>query len=599
MKKRSILLSFILALAVFVGARCDTEFKSATQSSSVLDNGGSGFAMMSLSTVAGFTDNSFALDNFTLNYDIVPGQNKQDLVIGLSQNAAGTYNDLAAIVRFNPDGFIDVRNGAAYGALTSLAYSSGVSYHIRMVVNVPAHKYSAFVTPKGSAEIQLAVDYAFRTEQASVTSLGNLGMFGNPGTAMVTNISISIPLPNMGSPAPAPTPGPVPAPAPAPAPSPNLIANGSFESGVASWYLNRNNGTATIGADNTTSYSGSYSGKLSVTQSLSNIWDLAIYQPNLALTGGQQYTVSFYAKAGANRDLIAAVGQAYSPFTRSATQTFSLTTTWQKFSFTFTQPSTDSNMQLMLVSGQATGTVYFDLVSIVAGASSPSPAPAPAPAPSPLPWSVPVPDITGFSGSNGSTLTLDGHQYFVDSANKSYSVTSPDSQTLRFEIRSGDCFTRGNYSDCPHSNRAEVEAVDQWPNTADVHVQYEFMLEPGAANTATWMVIGQLWSVGGSPPFAVEMQGEHMSIDVRWTADKSEHHIWTDPNPIQRGRYYKMDISVNYSRGTAVVYRDGVRILNYSGALGYGGTSHWEFGLYRAAASETQVARYRNMIISP
>jgi hypothetical protein len=61
-----------------------------------------------------------------------------------------------------------------------------------------------------------------------------------------------------------------------------------------------------------------------------------------------------------------------------------------------------------------------------------------------------------------------------------------------------------------------------------------------------------------------------------------------------------MDIRVNFARGTAVVLRDGVEILNYRGPLGYEGPSHWEFGVYRAATTnDVQAARYRNMVISP
>jgi len=91
-----------------------------------------------------------------------------------------------------------------------------------------------------------------------------------------------------------------------------------------------------------------------------------------------------------------------------------------------------------------------------------------------------------------------------------------------------------------------------------------------------------------------------MAIDVRWSANKTEHVVYLDPNPIQRDRYYTMDIRVNFAKGTAVVFRDGLQILNYQGPLGYGGPSHWEYGLYRArTTNDIQAARYRNLMISP
>ena len=39
-----------------------------------------------------------------------------DAVLGLSPTTPGKFTDLAAIVRFNADGYIDVRDGGSYRA---------------------------------------------------------------------------------------------------------------------------------------------------------------------------------------------------------------------------------------------------------------------------------------------------------------------------------------------------------------------------------------------------------------------------------------------------------------------------------------------------
>ena len=119
-----------------------------------------------------------------------PTQNNADIVIGFSQSAASAYTDLAAIIRFSPTGTIDVRNGGTYGSAVALPYAAGTNYHVRMVVNVPVHTYSVFVTPQGESEVTLASNYAFRTEQAAVTSLANVAHFGDPGSAPVINLSV-------------------------------------------------------------------------------------------------------------------------------------------------------------------------------------------------------------------------------------------------------------------------------------------------------------------------------------------------------------------------------------------------------------------------
>jgi hypothetical protein len=269
----------------------------------------------------------------------------------------------------------------------------------------------------------------------------------------------------------------------------------------------------------------------------------------------------------------------------------------------------DSNAGLLFASGAQNGTTSLDAISFTVSAAtltpSPSPSltPSPSPSPSSSPTSTPVPIVTSFSGTSGSRFYVDGHLFSVVNPDQPYNLTNPDSQTLRFEVHSQEYWVTSGFSDLTNdggAERSEIEGVSDFPVDADVHLTYEFMMESGGVNTARWMVIGQLWSVCCSPPFAVEMRGEHMAINVRWSTDKTEHVVYLDPNPIQRDRYYTMDIRVNYAKGTAVVFRDGVQILNYQGPLGYGGSSHWEYGLYRApTTNDIQAARYRNLVISP
>jgi hypothetical protein len=46
-----------------------------------------------------------------------------------------------------------------------------------LVVNVPVHTYSVFVTPPGGSELTIGSNFHFRTEQNTVTSLNNYGVF--------------------------------------------------------------------------------------------------------------------------------------------------------------------------------------------------------------------------------------------------------------------------------------------------------------------------------------------------------------------------------------------------------------------------------------
>jgi len=128
---------------------------------------------------------------FTASFDMIPSANNINAVTGLSALQAKGYEDVATIVRFNPAGTIDARNGGVYAARVALPYSAGKVYRVRMLINVPTHRYDVYVTPPGLAETQLAAGYAFRTEQAAVSALNNLSTFAGAGSHQLLNLSVT------------------------------------------------------------------------------------------------------------------------------------------------------------------------------------------------------------------------------------------------------------------------------------------------------------------------------------------------------------------------------------------------------------------------
>jgi hypothetical protein len=137
------------------------------------------------------------LDNqngsFTVEFDAKPSIATIDATIGLSNGVQTSYTGFAAIVRFNSAGNIDARNGAAYAAATAIPYAANTTYHFRLVVNVLARTYSAYVRPAGGTEKTIGSNYAFRTEQANVTNLNNWGgnINSSNGTLSVCNVDIT------------------------------------------------------------------------------------------------------------------------------------------------------------------------------------------------------------------------------------------------------------------------------------------------------------------------------------------------------------------------------------------------------------------------
>ncbi|MEZ0393403.1 MAG: polysaccharide lyase family 8 super-sandwich domain-containing protein [Pseudobdellovibrionaceae bacterium] len=128
---------------------------------------------------------------FEAKFTMTPNGAAIDALTGLSYGAASNFAKIAAVVRFNPQGLMDARNGSAYNASSSLRYIAGKAYAIRMRVDLATHRYSVYVTPSGGTEVLLANNFAFRTEQAAVTQLNNVVHYAATGSHTVSNFTVT------------------------------------------------------------------------------------------------------------------------------------------------------------------------------------------------------------------------------------------------------------------------------------------------------------------------------------------------------------------------------------------------------------------------
>ncbi len=126
--------------------------------------------------------------SFTISFNMRPSAANIDAVTGISTSAASSFGNLAAVVRFASSGVFDARNGDAYAAANVLNYQAGVTYRVQMTINVATRTYSATVTPPGGSAVVIANNFAFRVEQASVTSLANIGASASIGTHITSGI---------------------------------------------------------------------------------------------------------------------------------------------------------------------------------------------------------------------------------------------------------------------------------------------------------------------------------------------------------------------------------------------------------------------------
>ena len=125
----------------------------------------------------------------TVKFNATPSGNDINAVVGLTDGAQSAYTSLAAIVRFNPSGFIDAYNGTGYSALTSIPYTGGTKYSFWFQLNIPAQTYNVYVTPEGGAQVQIGANYAFRV---SAPTLNNVTYYAQAGSTQVCSFNLPL-----------------------------------------------------------------------------------------------------------------------------------------------------------------------------------------------------------------------------------------------------------------------------------------------------------------------------------------------------------------------------------------------------------------------
>src|SRR6266566_7712617 len=191
LSKRLAILKAALAASVVLALACESTRTTAPNTANTLP--AFDIATSCLTSAGAWQNDSMASQTgtFEAQFDVTPSQANMAGVVGLSNGPAAAYGALAGIVAFEQTGVIEARNGGAYAAAVALPYSAGTTYHFRLDVNLASHTYDIYVTPAGASEPLLGRGFAFRTEQATVSVLNNLGLYAKVGSAAVCNPSVS------------------------------------------------------------------------------------------------------------------------------------------------------------------------------------------------------------------------------------------------------------------------------------------------------------------------------------------------------------------------------------------------------------------------
>lgn len=187
----------------------------------------------------------------------------------------------------------------------------------------------------------------------------------------------------------------------------------------------------------------------------------------------------------------------------------------------------------------------------------------------------------------------------------------------RFEVRDGDTapVDEGASTAC---NRSEWAATNRsFPYGTDIWVSYSLRIEQDSS--AVWAVFGQFHGrddaayygapnidqPGRSPVLAVQVQGGQFIIASR--SQEAADHDGTPIESVHRyttsftfGEWHHIVLCCRFARtgnGHLRAWYDGASVFDDAIPLGYNDFHGpwWQYGIYRQAVAETQVAEYANV----
>jgi len=135
---------------------------------------------------------------FVAQFNAMSTADSVDGVLGFSKIEPAGYGDYSCKVLFNNEGFITANNGGSFEADSAFAYAAGQVYAVKVIINIPAQTFSAWVTPEGGDAVTIGKDFAFSPKAGVVDSINyrsikmSFGKWGgNEGIVQVSDFQIT------------------------------------------------------------------------------------------------------------------------------------------------------------------------------------------------------------------------------------------------------------------------------------------------------------------------------------------------------------------------------------------------------------------------
>lgn len=128
---------------------------------------------------------------FSLECDGTYVMEKKEAVIGFSLYSKDKYDQMAGAVRITQAGLVDALNGTSYKSLQNLRINSGDPFKIRMLIDVPKCKYSAFITMPDRTEQTIYEDMDFSPDYTSGIGIDSIVIASETGVISFEDVDIS------------------------------------------------------------------------------------------------------------------------------------------------------------------------------------------------------------------------------------------------------------------------------------------------------------------------------------------------------------------------------------------------------------------------
>ena len=128
-----------------------------------------------------------------ISYDATPNYNLMDGLVMFANKSVLWYTDYSISMRFNETGYIDAYDNftGTYHANAIVPYTSGTSYHFRLVVDLVSKTYNAYITPQGQSEIYLISNHKLKDSPTQLNTLSMIADYAGSTSHRLCNLQVT------------------------------------------------------------------------------------------------------------------------------------------------------------------------------------------------------------------------------------------------------------------------------------------------------------------------------------------------------------------------------------------------------------------------